>query len=156
MIYTRLIMIALIVLMFIYYAMVIGQLSGWWKITNRKMKFVNLCVSILLLGLFPRILNAKKKEQFKELNSEHLCLRKQIGKSKISAIIIAVNRSPLFFLFLRYALSKMPTSQRTFVCQMPVTGEYVVWTKWWSAVARPLAPFREYSKTFSQIEFSET
>lgn len=44
MIYTRLIMIALIVLMFIYYAMVIGQLSGWWKITNRKMKFVNLCV----------------------------------------------------------------------------------------------------------------
>lgn len=41
MIYTRLIMIALIVLMFIYYVMVIGQLSGWWKITNRKRRIIN-------------------------------------------------------------------------------------------------------------------
>lgn len=44
MIYTRLILIAVMVLLFIYYAMIVGQLAGWWKITNRKMHFVNLCV----------------------------------------------------------------------------------------------------------------
>lgn len=44
MIYTRFILIAIIVLLFIYYVMVVGQLFGAVKVTNRPIKFVNLCI----------------------------------------------------------------------------------------------------------------
>lgn len=44
MIYTRFISIAVVVLAFIYYVMIVGQLFGGWKVTNRKIKFINLCI----------------------------------------------------------------------------------------------------------------
>lgn len=44
MIYTRFISIAIVILAFIYYVMVIGQLFGAWKVTNRPIKFANLCI----------------------------------------------------------------------------------------------------------------
>lgn len=44
MIYTRFLLIAVMVLLFIYYIMVVGQLFGAVKVTNRPIKFVNLCI----------------------------------------------------------------------------------------------------------------
>jgi len=44
MIYTRFISIAVVILAFIYYVMVVGQLFGAWKVTNRPIKFINLCI----------------------------------------------------------------------------------------------------------------
>lgn len=39
MIYARVLLAAFVVLAVIYYVMVIGQLFGKWKITNREIKF---------------------------------------------------------------------------------------------------------------------
>ena len=44
MIYARVLLAASVVLAVIYYVMVIGQLFGKWKITNREIKFSYLCV----------------------------------------------------------------------------------------------------------------
>lgn len=44
MIYARVLLLAFIVLAVIYYIMVIGQLFGKWKITNREIKFSCLCI----------------------------------------------------------------------------------------------------------------
>lgn len=44
MIYFRLITSAVIILMLVYYGMIVGQLFGFWKITNRKISFVKLCI----------------------------------------------------------------------------------------------------------------
>lgn len=77
--------------------------------------------------------------------------QKTIGKSKISAIIIAV--IAVLFLCFSGMLFEDADKSKNYVCQMPVTGEYVVWTngglQW-----QGLGTVREYSKT-SQIEFSE-
>lgn len=77
--------------------------------------------------------------------------QKTIGKSKISAIIIAV--IAVLFLCFSGMLFEDADKSKNYVCQMPVTGEYVVWTdgglQW-----QGLGTVRDYSKT-SQIEFSE-
>lgn len=77
--------------------------------------------------------------------------QKTIGKSKISAIIIAV--IAVLFLCFSGMLFEDADKSKNYVCQMPVTGEYVVWTdgglQW-----QGLGTVREYSKT-SQIEFTE-
>lgn len=44
MIYTKIILTAFLILAFIYYVMVVGQLLGAIKVTNRQIKFVNLCI----------------------------------------------------------------------------------------------------------------
>lgn len=44
MLYTRVILVAFVVLLIIYYFMVIGQLFGGWKITNKKIKMSKLIV----------------------------------------------------------------------------------------------------------------
>lgn len=44
MIYARLLLGAFIVLALIYYVMVIGQLFGAWKITQRPITFAKLCM----------------------------------------------------------------------------------------------------------------
>ena len=44
MIYARVLLAAFVVLAVIYYVMVIGQLFGKWKITNREIKFSLLCI----------------------------------------------------------------------------------------------------------------
>lgn len=44
MIYARVLLAAFVVLAVIYYVMVIGQLFGKWKITNREIKFSYLCI----------------------------------------------------------------------------------------------------------------
>lgn len=44
MIYARIILIATIVLLCIYYAMLMGQLWGKWKITYRKITFIKSCI----------------------------------------------------------------------------------------------------------------
>lgn len=44
MIYARIILGALTLLIAVYYAMVVGQLFGAWKITQRQFTFTKLCV----------------------------------------------------------------------------------------------------------------
>lgn len=44
MLYARVILMVLLPLAAIYYAMVIGQLFGKWKITQRRITFAKLCV----------------------------------------------------------------------------------------------------------------
>lgn len=44
MIYARLLLGAFILLAIIYYAMVVGQLFGAWKITQRPITFAKLCI----------------------------------------------------------------------------------------------------------------
>lgn len=44
MIYARLILGAVILLAMIYYVMIVGQLFGVWKITQRQISFIKLCV----------------------------------------------------------------------------------------------------------------
>lgn len=44
MIYTRFILGAVVLLIIIYYLMVVGQLFGVWKITDREIKFINLVI----------------------------------------------------------------------------------------------------------------
>lgn len=44
MLYSRLILGAIVVLLIIYYVMVVGQLFGGWKITNSKIKFNKLII----------------------------------------------------------------------------------------------------------------
>ena len=52
--------------------------------------------------------------------------QKTIGKSKISAIIIAV--IAVLFLCFSGMLFEDADKSKNYVCQMPITGEYVVWT----------------------------
>lgn len=42
--YFRVITAIIVVLMTVYYAMVVGQLFGFWKITNKEISFVKLCI----------------------------------------------------------------------------------------------------------------
>lgn len=42
MLYTKLILGAIVILLIIYYIMVVGQLFGAWKITNKSIKFIKL------------------------------------------------------------------------------------------------------------------
>lgn len=42
--YFRLITIVVVLLMFLYYTMIVGHLFGFWKITNKKVSFVKLCI----------------------------------------------------------------------------------------------------------------
>lgn len=44
MIYARLILIAFVVLLALYYAMVVGQLFGWFFITRKDMTFLKLLI----------------------------------------------------------------------------------------------------------------
>lgn len=77
--------------------------------------------------------------------------QKTVGKSKIFAIIIAV--IAVLLICFSGMLFEDADKSKNYVCQMPVTGEYVVWTngglQW-----QGLGNVREYSKT-SQIEFTE-
>ena len=50
MIYARVLLAAFVVLAVIYYVMVIGQLFGKWKITNREIKFSYLCIPSVMFG----------------------------------------------------------------------------------------------------------
>ena len=42
--YFRFITTIAVLLMFLYYAMIVGQLFGFWKITNKEISFVKLCI----------------------------------------------------------------------------------------------------------------
>ena len=42
--YFRIITAIVVLLMTVYYAMVVGQLFGFWKITYRKISFIKLCI----------------------------------------------------------------------------------------------------------------
>lgn len=44
MLYTKLILFAVVILLIIYYMMIIGQLFGAIKITTKKIKFTNLVI----------------------------------------------------------------------------------------------------------------
>lgn len=44
MIYTKFVFGIVVILLVIYYVMIIGQLFGFWKITNQKLKFIKLCI----------------------------------------------------------------------------------------------------------------
>lgn len=75
----------------------------------------------------------------------------QIKKSKIWGIIIAVLAIAL--VFASGSLVEDADKSKNYVCQMPMTGEYVVWTEgglqWQGG-----GTVREYAKT-SQIEFTQ-
>lgn len=75
----------------------------------------------------------------------------QIKKSKIWGIIIAVLAVAL--VFASGSLVEDADKSKNYVCQMPMTGEYVVWTEGglqWQGDGT----VREYAKT-SQIEFTQ-
>lgn len=42
--YFRIITAVVVILMLVYYAMIVGQLFGFWKITYRKILFIKLCI----------------------------------------------------------------------------------------------------------------
>lgn len=44
MIYARVLSVAILILLVSYYVMIIGQLFGLWKLTDRKIGFSSLCV----------------------------------------------------------------------------------------------------------------
>lgn len=68
MIYARVLLAAFVVLAVIYYVMVIGQLFGKWKITNREIKFSLLCIPF-----YYWMVSQEDKKQIK---------KKKDGKSK--------------------------------------------------------------------------
>ena len=72
-------------------------------------------------------------------------------KNNIFAIVIAI--IAIAVVCLSGSLFEDADKSKNYVCQMPVTGEYVVWTdgglQW-----QGLGNVRDYSKT-SQIEFSD-
>ena len=72
-------------------------------------------------------------------------------KNNIFAIIIAI--IAIAFVCLSGSLMEDADKSKNYVCQMPVTGEYVVWTdgglQW-----QGMGNVQDYSKT-SQIEFSD-
>lgn len=75
----------------------------------------------------------------------------QIKKSKVWGIIIAVLAVAL--VFASGSLVEDADKSKNYVCQMPMTGEYVVWTEGglqWQGCGT----VREYAKT-SQIEFTQ-
>lgn len=76
--------------------------------------------------------------------------QKPINKGKILGIIIAV--VAVLMIAMAGALWEDADKSKNCVCQMPVTGNYVVWTdgglQW-----QGLGTVRSYSKT-SQIEFT--
>lgn len=76
--------------------------------------------------------------------------QKPINKGKILGIIIAV--VAVLMIAMAGALWEDADKSKNYVCQMPVTGNYVVWTdgglQW-----QGLGTVRSYSKT-SQIEFT--
>ena len=76
---------------------------------------------------------------------------RQINKGKIWGIIIAV--LAVVLLFISGSLLEDADKSKNYVCQMPVTGTYVVWTdgglQW-----QGCGTVREYAKT-SQIEFTQ-
>ena len=76
---------------------------------------------------------------------------RQINKKKIWGIIIAV--LAVVLLFISGSLLEDADKSKNYVCQMPVTGTYVVWTdgglQW-----QGCGTVREYAKT-SQIEFTK-
>lgn len=77
--------------------------------------------------------------------------QKTVSKGKILGIIIAV--FAVLFIAMAGALFEDADKSKNYVCQMPMTGEYVVWTdgglQW-----QGLGTLREYAKT-SQIEFTQ-
>lgn len=74
MIYARVLLAAFIVLAVIYYVMVIGQLFGKWKITNREIKFSLLCI----LFYYWMVSQEEKKQVKRKTNIK----KKKDGKSK--------------------------------------------------------------------------
>ena len=76
---------------------------------------------------------------------------RQMNKGKIWGIIIAV--LAVVLLFISGSLLEDADKSKNYVCQMPVTGTYVVWTdgglQW-----QGCGTVREYAKT-SQIEFTQ-
>lgn len=77
--------------------------------------------------------------------------QKTVSKGKILGIIIAV--FAVLFIAMAGALFEDADKSKNYVCQMPMTGEYVVWTEGglqWQG----LGTLREYAKT-SQIEFTQ-
>lgn len=156
MIYARVLLAAFVVLVVIYYVMVIGQLFGKWKITNREIKFSLLCIPFYYWMVsqeekkqVKRKTNIKKRKDGK-LKREKMANQKPINKGKILGVIIAV--VAVLMIAMAGALWEDADKSKNYVCQMPVTGNYVVWTdgglQW-----QGLGTVRSYSKT-SQIEFT--
>ena len=63
MIYTRIILCAFILLAFIYYVMIVGQLWGAWRITARKITFPKLCVPFYYWAVSQKVNKPKQKSQ---------------------------------------------------------------------------------------------
>lgn len=74
MIYARVLLAAFVVLAVIYYVMVIGQLFGKWKITNREIKFSYLCIPFY----YWMVSQEEKKRVKRKTNIK----KKKDGKSK--------------------------------------------------------------------------
>lgn len=74
MIYARVLLAAFVVLAVIYYVMVIGQLFGKWKITNREIRFSLLCIPFCYW-----MVSQEEKRQVKE---KPTLKKKRDGKSK--------------------------------------------------------------------------
>lgn len=89
MIYARVLLAAFVVLAVIYYVMVIGQLFGKWKITNREIKFSYLCIPFY----YWMVSQEEKKRVKRKTNikkEKRWQIKKPINKGKILGIIIAV------------------------------------------------------------------
>lgn len=74
MIYARVLLAAFVVLAVIYYVMVIGQLFGKWKITNREIKFSLLCIPFY----YWMVSQEEKKQVKRKTNIK----KRKDGKSK--------------------------------------------------------------------------
>ena len=99
-------------------------------------------------GVSGREETSKKKKL--TLKREKTANQKPINKGKILGVIIAV--VAVLMIAMAGALWEDADKSKNYVCQMPVTGNYVVWTdgglQW-----QGLGTVRSYSKT-SQIEFT--
>lgn len=77
--------------------------------------------------------------------------QKKIGKSKIFGIVIGV--LALLFVCLLGSIVEDADKSKNYVCQMPMTGQYEVWTNG-GLQMQLFGSVQEYNKT-SQIEFTD-
>lgn len=80
MIYARVLLAAFVVLAVIYYVMVIGQLFGKWKITNREIKFSYLCIPF-----YYWMVSQEEKKQVKRWETKNQLTK---GKSLVLLLLL--------------------------------------------------------------------
>ena len=81
MIYARVLLAAFVVLAVIYYVMVIGQLFGKWKITNREIKFSLLCIPF-----YYWMVSQEEKKQIKK--KTNIKKKNQLTKGKSLVLLL--------------------------------------------------------------------